>query len=93
MAGFLQFLLTDEEQGGLSALGALPVTRTAAPAYADALLTALDRAYTSPFSPAPFAYQAQREALINDALRALGGDAAAKASFWQRMAVVECGEL
>ncbi len=93
IADFQTFLLSDEEQDGLAALGALPVSASSAPVYAERELTALREAYAAPVSPQPMRYHAQRDEMLADALRAIAGDAAAKASFWERMQVVENGEL
>ena len=93
IADFIGFLLTDAEQERLSALGALPVTASAQPAYAENELAQLYAALQKPLTPDPFSYQRHREMLLEEAALALGGDGSAKNSFRTRMAVVESGEL
>lgn len=90
---FAGFLLTDAEQERLSSLGALPVTLSAAPAFAENELASLYAALQKPLTPDPFSYQRHRGLLAEEAALALTGDSSAKNSFRERMAVVESGEL
>ena len=93
IADFIAFLLTDAEQERLSTLGALPVTRSAEPAFAENELELLYAALQNPLTPEPFNYQRHKGMLLEEAALALGGDSSAKNSFRTRMAVVESGEL
>ena len=92
VADFMAFLLSDDEQRRLTALGALPVTQLATPCvYTEETLDGLALAYAEPVVPEPFAYERHREKLAAEAQSALSGDPAAIASFFERMQVVETG--
>lgn len=94
LSDFAAFLLSEKEQLRLPSLGALPVIATTEkPVYADEQLTDLYKAYIVPVTPDPFAYERHRAKLTDEALAALTGDAAAIAAFFQRLAVVENGNL
>lgn len=93
IADFAAFLVSDAEQERLSTLGALPVVKNIAAVYADACAEALFSACDAPIVPEPFSYQRHRDALEQEAIAAMSGDAHAKMSFLKRMAVVETGEL
>ncbi len=93
-ADFAAYLLTEPEQQRLSSLGALPVTTLETPPiYTEEALDSLAAAYFAPVVPEPFAYQRHREQLTADAWLALTGDPAGKAGFFERMQVVENGNL
>ena len=87
IAALCDFLLQDEEQAQLPALGALPVTNAEA-AYAERLLADWNAACTTIAVPDPFLYQRHRDALEADALRALAGEAGAADAFSERLSVV-----
>ncbi len=87
IAALCDFLLQDEEQAQLPALGALPVTN-AEVAYAERLLADWNAACTTIAVPDPFLYQRHRDALEADALRALAGEAGAADAFSERLSVV-----
>ena len=94
LSDFAAYLLTEEQQQRLTNLGALPTVQLSqAPVYAEESLDSLYTAAAAFTLPEPFAYQRYKEALTEDALRALTGDPLGKSSFWERMTVVESGIL
>jgi len=88
VADFALFLLSDEEQLGLSALGALPVTAPGRIVYAEAKLDALYEVYAEPAAPDAFLFNRHRDALLSEAAAALAGDAFAAESFQTRLRLV-----
>lgn len=91
LSDFFSFLLSQETQLALTALGALPVTAAAGNAqFTDARMEALFAAYreTAPLVPDAFLYQRHRDALISDAYGALSGDVSGRQAFFERAAVV-----
>ena len=85
---FYAFLLSEPTQKMLSSLGAFSVRTDAPCPYGNTLLLNMDRAYKRVTAPDPFAYHTHRAKLREEALAALGGDEAAKNSFFQRLAIV-----
>ena len=94
IADFIEFLLAEDEQQRLTSLGALPVTQLETPpVYTEELLDGLYLAYSSPAVPDPFSYQRHKEKLAEEALSALTGEPSAVTSFFERMQVVENGNI
>ena len=85
---FYAFLLSEPTQRMLPSLGAFSVRTDAPCPYGNALLLDLDRAYKRVVAPDPFAYYIHKTKLLEEATAALAGDAAAKNSFFQRLAIV-----
>lgn len=85
LAGFVSFLLTDDEQRRLSVIGALPVINPGDEAYSNANCEKLDLALAFPVSPDPFLFARHKSALLSEGERALCGDAEAQKAFLQRL--------
>ena len=85
---FYAFLTSEPTQKMLPALGAFSVRTDVPCPYGNALLLDLDRAYKQVIVPDPFLYHAHKTKLQEEAAAALGGDEAAKNSFFQRLAIV-----
>ena len=85
---FYEFLTSEPTQKILPALGAFSVRTDVPCPYGNALLLDLDRAYKQVIVPDPFLYHAHKAKLQEEAAAALGGDEAAKNSFFQRLAIV-----
>ena len=85
---FYAFLTSEPTQKMLPALGAFSVRTDVPCPYGNALLLDLDRAYKQVIVPDPFLYHAHKAKLQEEAAAALGGDEAAKNSFFQRLAIV-----
>lgn len=88
------FLLSDEVQKTVSTLGALPVRRYIENvAYASDSLSLWQEQNTDALlAPEPFAFERHKDALLQDAERALRGETGAEAAFSERLAVVLNGE-
>ena len=85
---FYAFLLSEPTQRMLPSLGAFSVRTDAPCPYGNSLLLDMDRGYKRVIAPDPFAYHTHRAKLREEATAALGGDEAAKNSFFQRLAIV-----
>lgn len=89
LRAFFDFLLSEEQQAKLTVLGAFPVLEAVEPVYAQSLVSAAYATHRSGVStPDPFAWQAHRVALGEDARLAVSGDVHARDRFFERWAVV-----
>ena len=93
-AELILFLLTPTEQERLAALGAMPVADGVKAVYSEPLLAGWNEAFADHPAGVPdaFLYQRHREALVQDALRAMAGEAGASDAFSERLAVVLGGQ-
>ncbi len=93
-AELILFLLTPPEQERLAALGAMPAADGVNAVYSEPLLADWNAAFSESAGRVPdaFLYQRHRDALVQDALRAMAGEAGASDAFSERLAVVLGGQ-
>ncbi len=86
-------LLENKAQSKVAALGAMPVVAgVEGLTYAEGLLDAMYRACQNPKILDPFLYQRHKDALFEEAARAMTGDAGGKTAFDARLAeIMEVG--
>lgn len=87
---FVTWMLGDIPQNRLFTLGALPASLSAAPVYDADAPEVLFSAMREIATPDPFLYQRHRDALNEEATRAIAGDSEASGAFFERFSVVNC---
>lgn len=92
VADFAAYLLSEDVQKKLPAIGCLPALYGAPDVvYDEPLLSALFENYQTAAAPDPFAYERHKGTLLADAQRALFGEANAQSAFDERLNVVLSG--
>lgn len=87
----IRLLLEPKAQGKTAALGAMPAVQGVEASYTIGTLQALAQAYGQPQAPDPFLWQRHKQALLEEAARAMSGDTQALKAFQERLEQVMGG--
>ncbi len=90
LRGFYSYLRTEAVQQKLGAIGAMSVLTSVEDAVPNPMLKNIYAAYVTVRTPEPFRLQAERDALLADAVAGLSGDADAARRFTERMTSLLC---